>query len=129
MARLGNFNPVNEWTKAGVMIRASGAANAANAFVAFTGSHGNMLQTRATAGAATTSPQQNGSPNGAGEWLKLVRTGDTFTGYHSRDDRATWVLLGSATIAMPASVQVGVVLSAHDPAASATAALTAITLE
>lgn len=43
-------------------------------------------------------------------WLKLIRTGNVFTGYGSSDG-STWTLLGTATIAMPTTVYVGLAVS------------------
>ena len=127
MGRMGRFLPAHTWTKVGFMIRASGEANAANVFVAFTHWNGNVLQVRPTAGAQTTT-QQLGRP-GSGGWLKLVRAGNAFTGYYSIDDRATWVPFNTVTVELPATVQVGVALSSHDPSAQSTGGLEAIAVE
>ena len=39
-------------------------------------------------------------------WVKLVRTGNTFTGYHSADG-TTWTSMGSVTVSMAANVHIG----------------------
>jgi hypothetical protein len=54
-------------------------------------------------GAATTVPV----------WLRLVRTGDQFTGSISPDG-AAWTTVGSATVNMPASVPGGLAVTSHD---------------
>src|SRR5206468_3098963 len=40
------------------------------------------------------------------QWLKLVRQGSTFTGYRS-DDGVNWIVIGSDTVAMNATVLIG----------------------
>lgn len=122
------FTPSGEWTKAGLMIRASGAANAPNAFIAVTNWHGQVFQSRTTAGAMTTSPQQNGR-QAPFQWLKLVRTGNSFSGYQSLDNQVTWTLLGTATIEMPDTVQIGLAVSSHTNASTTTAGFAGITVE
>ena len=53
-------------------------------------------------------------------WLRLQRVGDTFNGYAGYDGQ-TWTLLGSDTIAMPAQVYLGYVVSSHNTNAVAAA--------
>ncbi|HWA25491.1 MAG TPA: fibronectin type III domain-containing protein [Lacunisphaera sp.] len=128
MARLTQFTPADGWTKAGLMIRpAAGDAQAVNAFVAFAGV-GRVFQARTAAAAQTSSSQPNGTTS-AGQWLKLVRSGNTFTGYYSADNRVTWTPLGSATITMPSTIQVGVALSSHNNTTASTAAFADFTVE
>jgi regulation of enolase protein 1 (concanavalin A-like superfamily) len=110
-AKLKRFDYAHHWTKAGLMIRASGAANAANAYVAVTGWHGQIFQSRTATGAQTTSPQQITGPY-TREWFRLVRTGNVLSGYSSPDG-VTWEPLGSATVPMSSTVQVGIAISSH----------------
>lgn len=128
ITRFDQFTPSNDWTKAGLMIRASGAANAANAFVAITHGHGQVFQSRVSTGAGTTSPQQNGW-QAPFQWLKLVRNGDVFSGYQSLDNQATWTLLGTATIAMPETVRVGLAISSHTNTSPTTAGFVSVLVE
>jgi hypothetical protein len=46
-------------------------------------------------------------------WVKLVRTGNTFSGYQSSNG-VNWVLVGSDTIPMTATVYIGLAVSAHN---------------
>ena len=47
-------------------------------------------------------------------WIKLVRVGDTFSGYFSRDEGVTWVQQGTTqTVAMTGPVMIGVAVTSH----------------
>ena len=60
--------------------------------------------------------------------MKLVRTGNSFAGFHGPDG-ATWTQLGTAqTIAMPATARVGLAVTAHDNAALNSSAFTNVSL-
>ncbi len=126
-ARSKRFDPADGWTKAGLMIRAADAGNAANAFVAITGWHGQVFQARTGGGAQTTSTPENGPTFDS--WFRLVRTGNVFSGYASRDEGVTWTLLGSATIVMPATVKVGIAIASHNSGAMSVAEFSDIAVE
>jgi hypothetical protein len=49
---------------------------------------------------------------GAGAYAKLVRSGDTFTGFTS-DDGSNWTEIGSVTIALPEKVELGMAVASH----------------
>ena len=53
-------------------------------------------------------------------WLRLKRSGNTFTGFGSYDG-LTWSQLGTATIAMPSLVYFGYAVSSHNPTQSTVA--------
>ena len=65
-----------------------------------------MMGTRATAGAGAS--WAIGEVTAVPTWLKLVRAGNTFTGYASADG-ITWSTLASSTIAMTGTIYVGLV--------------------
>lgn len=52
-----------------------------------------------------------------GTWFKLIRRGDTFTGYAS-DDGVTWTKVGSKTIEMAQDIYVGFAVDANKAANS-----------
>jgi hypothetical protein len=54
-----------------------------------------------------------GAAVAAPEWLKIVRAGATVSGYQSADG-ITWRLVGSASIAMETSVEIGLAVASHD---------------
>ena len=103
--RVASLENVNDWSKAGVMIRESLAANSRNAFMMVTPEGARALP----------APQQHGRfddpdrqvlTGTAPVWLRLVRQGNTFTGYQSANG-TSWTSTGSATISMTSSVYVG----------------------
>ncbi len=122
--RLTALDAPNEWSKAGVMVRESLAANARNAFVMFSKGTGPALQYRADTGGSTT------RVNGSGQlptWLRLVRQGTRFTAYSSTDS-ATWTSVGSATLSIGSTAYVGFAVTSRDVGALATASFANVAL-
>ena len=108
----------NEWAKAGVMLRESLTTGSRNAMMLMSSSNGASFQSRASTGGSST-----GSADGtvvAPRWLRLVRQGNTLTGYHSADG-FTWVQRGTSTIALPATVYIGLAVTSHLDGTLATA--------
>jgi len=118
VARVASVANVNSWTKAGVMIRGSLAANAPFALMLVSPGKGTAFQYRASAGAAAASAA--GPAVHAPYWVRIVRAGSTITGYTSSNG-ASWTMAGRATIAMPATVRIGLAVSSHDNSRLATA--------
>jgi len=104
---------INAWSKAGVMIRDSVNAGAANAFIALTPGNGVTWQARTSDGGTTSDNNTTGLS--APYWVKLARSGNTFTGYRSPDG-VNWTAQGSATIAMSGTVYAGLAVTAHTTA-------------
>ena len=102
---LAGFVPgLQPWTKAGIMIKASATQGSAYAAMAVTGGNGVRMQWNYTGDAAGLP----GSVSAASpRWLRLVRSGDTITGYDSSDG-VNWTRVRSVSLpGLPASVQVG----------------------
>jgi len=78
----------------------------------------------AMGGSSTTSTQFTAT---APYWVKLVRSGNTFTGYKSPDG-ITWTLAGSATISMSATASIGLAVSAYDNTKLCTATFDNVTV-
>lgn len=117
VARVANQARTDGWAKAGVMIREDLTANARHASVFLTPGNGAGFQRRADAGSSSSfTPSAT-----AGNWLKLVRRGATFSGYVSADG-ARWTLVGAETISMGASVYAGLAVTSHNNSALNTAA-------
>src|SRR5207249_4148774 len=61
-------------------------------------------------------------------WVKLVRTGNTFSGYQSGDG-ANWILVGTDTITtMATGVYIGIAVTAHNNTILCTATLDNVSL-
>jgi endoglucanase len=102
---------IDGWSKAGVMIRESLVANAANAFIAVTPGNGVTWQTRSSSGGSSANAATGGLS--APYWVKLVRSGNTFTGYRSPDG-TNWTQQGTATFTMASSSYIGLALTSHN---------------
>lgn len=106
-------------SQAGIMIRETLNSNATNAFVFYSSGYPMMSERTTTGG--TPSSQYNGPNLPLPCWLKLVRSGNTFTGYQSADG-VSWTLVSAAqTIPMAQNVYVGLGVSSRSLSASATA--------
>jgi hypothetical protein len=101
------------------MVRASTAANAAHALTAVTISNGLAFQRRLTTGGE--SAHTAGPAGTAPYWVRLVRSGNSFTSFVSTNG-TSWTQVGSATtITMTSSVQVGLAVTSHNNTALSTA--------
>jgi hypothetical protein len=115
VARVVGLQNTNNWAKAGIMFRDTSAAGSRDAYVTMT-PHGQVqfLNRSVTGGTAADGGDATGIP--LPMWVKLVRQGNNFTGFWSTDGKA-WNQLGSAvTIAMGATVSVGLVTSSANTA-------------
>ena len=90
----GMTSGVQQWAKAGLIIKANGIGGSAYAAIMVTGSHGVRMQwdyTNDVAGlpgtVSATSPR----------WLRLTRSGDVIRGYDSADG-THWAPVGTATL-------------------------------
>lgn len=124
IARVASIQNINAWSKAGVMIRESLATNAANAFVGITPGNGSTWQYRSATGGSTTYNSTAGI--NAPYWFKMVRSGNTFTGYRSADG-TNWTQQGNATFAMSTNAFIGLAVTSHNSAALCTATFDNVT--
>ncbi len=118
VARVASVQNVANWTKAGVMIRNSLSASAAQAFMLVSPGKGVAFQRRLTDGAASLST--SGTFTTAPRWVKLTRTGSTVTAFESADG-LTWSRVGADTFVMGPTVDVGLAVSSHVNGTLATA--------
>jgi regulation of enolase protein 1 (concanavalin A-like superfamily) len=125
VARVASLQNTDGWAKAGVMVRATLTGGSANAVAQVTPGNGVTFQQRATAGAASTYVQ--GPGRAAPQWVRLVRSGNTLTGYTSVDG-STWTVLSSTTIALPTQVFVGLSVTSHKASTATTATFTNVTV-
>jgi ABC-type transport system involved in multi-copper enzyme maturation permease subunit len=99
-----NTPGLQQWSKAGIIIKASTKPGSAYAAMTVTGSHGVRMQYDFTQDIA-------GMPGSVStshpRWLRLTRSGDVITGYDSADG-THWTRVGTADLAgLPSTVQVG----------------------
>ena len=125
VARVNGLANTDPWAKAGVMIRDSTSAGARNAMLAITPGNGTTMQWRDTAGGASSAWGTN--TDTAPRWLRLARSGNTFTAWKSSDG-ATWTTVHSVTLALPATLQFGLALTSHNAAALNTATFDNVTV-
>src|SRR5207249_3882749 len=123
VARLVSASAPDFWTKAGVMIRDELTPGAANDFMLDTPNPGHqepVMQFRDADGGQTGDTGNHiGPTNPTPIWLRLDRAGNIFTGYWAADVGGTpgaWHLMSQSdphTTVMPATVYVGLALTAH----------------
>ena len=117
-ARVRNITNTHAWAKAGVMIRESLAANAKHAFALVTPGKGVSFQYRAETGGQTF--QVTPGIGAAPAWLRLVRNGDRIDASWSTNG-STWTQLGGISLPMADGVVIGLPVTSHNTAATATA--------
>jgi hypothetical protein len=128
VARVNSLYGSNGWAKAGVMIRQDTTAGAANAMMAktFLSGNGAAFQWRPTA-AGTSSNATAAAAVASPYWIKLERTGNSFSAYLSPDG-AAWTRLGTAqTVTMTDPVLIGLALTSHDASIQTHASFSNIT--
>ena len=114
------------YPQGGIEIRAT--LDPASPNVQMTDSNGYMyFYYRATSGGST-SAAYTGNQQATPEWLKLVRSGNVFSGYTSTDG-LNWVQMGtSQTITMTENVYVGLVVSSGSTTALTTATFDSVSV-
>ena len=109
-ARVASLTTENAWTKAGVMMRDGTAAGAAHATMFVSAAKGLAFQRRtATNGTSTSTP---GGTGVAPYWVRVARSGNTFTASVSTDG-TNWTVVGTDTIAMGSTIKVGLAVTSH----------------
>ena len=82
VARVTSLAAPQGWTKAGVMMRKTLTAGSEHATLVVSASNGSTFQRRSTSGGNTTNTD---GPGSVPLWVRLVRSGNTFTAYRSTD--------------------------------------------
>lgn len=111
VARVASLTNTHAYAKAGVMIRENLDSNARHALVNVTPAGGIQFVRRVTTG--STSYYTQGRSVAAPYWVKLIRSGNTFTAQQSADGRR-WRTISSTTINMADDVYVGLAVTSHD---------------
>jgi regulation of enolase protein 1 (concanavalin A-like superfamily) len=101
---------ISGYAKAGVMFRDSTAAGAPMVSIALTPTHGVQFSYRSTSGGSVVVATYYSAAT-TGIYIRLVRSGSTFTGQYSTDG-TTWTTLSSATVTMSTNALAGLTLAA-----------------
>jgi Domain of unknown function (DUF4185) len=108
---------------AGVMMRNGAGSNAMFATVVQTAGNGVVFQWRTGVGGASSFARVAGIQNA---WVKLVRSGNNFSGYYSLNG-TTWIQISTAkAISMPATVKAGLAVTSQIANSLATATLSSV---
>lgn len=110
VARVASVQYVDQWTKAGVMLRESLTAESSHAFTLLSAGKGAAFQRRITAGGTTTHTAGGGL--GAPAWVRLTRSGQTVTASLSVDG-ANWTVIGSEAMNWPQTIYAGLAVTSH----------------
>ncbi len=111
-ARVVSQQNTSGWAKAGVMIRQSLDANSAYTLNFVSPSNGVAFQRRATAGGAAGGVSENAGV-AAPQWVRLLRSGNTFSAYHSADG-VSWTLQNTTTVTMTGTVYAGLAVCSNN---------------
>jgi regulation of enolase protein 1 (concanavalin A-like superfamily) len=117
-ARVSSLVHTHDWAKAGVMIRDALTPESRHAMVVLSAGRGFSFQRRRDAGGI--SDRTSGGSGTAPGWVRLVRRGDLFEAYRSSDGSA-WTRFASDTIAMGATVYIGLAATSRNTSAATTA--------
>jgi regulation of enolase protein 1 (concanavalin A-like superfamily) len=123
-ARVVTVQNTHVWAKAGVMIRETLNDNARHAMVALTPGNGVAFQNRTSTGGLSTEAHTAGLT--APYWVRVVRSGNTFTAYRSTNG-SSWTSMGSVTITMGTNVYIGLALTSHKDGTLCTATFDNVT--
>jgi hypothetical protein len=108
-AKVCSIDNTDPWAKCGVMIRESMNSDSKHAFACVTAGNGTAFQRRCYTGGSS-----DHTSGGTGScWVKLKRTGNTFTCYKSKDGYS-WSKVGDCTIKMGTSCYIGLAVTSHN---------------
>lgn len=125
-AQVASLQAINDWTKAGVMMRATLSSSSAQAMMLVSANKGLAFQRRVTSGNIST--HTAGTFAKAPYYVRLTRSGNTITAYSSPTG-STWTLVGSDTFtSLPATLYVGLAVSSHVAGTLATASFAATSI-
>ena len=125
VARVFRLDETDGWAKAGVMIRETLSPDSRFAMTVVTPDNGTSLQYRPQAGGGCSLLWGPGLS--APAWVKLVRSGNTFSGAASTDG-VTWTSIGSVDIPMGTVVYIGLCVTAHNNSLRACALIDSVSI-
>lgn len=113
IAQVQSLDYTDAWAKSGVMLRETLDDDSKFAYMFMTAGRGCSFRSRAAGGGLAEHTQGSGYWFFFPVWLKLTRSGDTFSGYASLDG-LHWSLVERVTIDMDEDVTIGLAVSACD---------------
>jgi len=122
VASVGNTDP---WAKAGIMIRDNLTSGSEHASLFVTPGNGVAAQYRDNTGGSSENVNTTGLS--APYWVKLIRSGNTFTAYRSANG-SSWTHIGSKTIYMSSTVYIGLAVTSHKDGTACTATFDNVTV-
>lgn len=121
VARIASFTNTDPWAKAGVMVREALTSNSRFAMMLMTpGANGAAFHYRTATGGNAQPPSSGDGTSRLPRWVRIVRQGNTVTGYHSTDG-LSWVQRDSIGMVLPQTVYVGLAVTSHNNGTLATA--------
>jgi hypothetical protein len=126
-AHVTSQSNTNPWAKAGVMLRASSDPGAANYALLVSPGNGVFVQYRSTQGGNTN--RISAISGAVPQYLRVTRSGSTFTAYTSTDG-STWTpLAGSAvTLSVSGSMLAGLAVTSHNTSSLCTVTMDGVVL-
>jgi hypothetical protein len=113
-ARVTSVENTNPWAKAGVMIRESTAAGSAFAMILQRPDNQVIYQARTSTGGSVVLIGELSGGTGSVKYVRIVRSGNSFTGYYKVNSWDSWTQLGtSQTIVMGSATKIGLAVTAH----------------
>ena len=122
IARIVTQKQSDPSAKAGVMIRETLTADSKYAAVVITPSTSIIFQRRTKTNGTTATTTATGTQLVVPYWLKLTRTGNSLASFYSSDG-VTWTSAGSNSVAMGASVFIGLAVTSHSNVFNSTATI------
>ncbi len=125
-ARVASQTAADIWSKAGVMVRETTAAGSREVMMCVSASQGVSFQNRATTGGTSFNNAVGGL--GAPYWVRLTRSGTTFTAQYSPNG-TSWTTLGSSNITgFATSALWGLAVTAHNNALASAATFDSVAM-
>ena len=114
-ARMTNISQENRLTKAGLMIRRNLTPSSEHVLLSLDASATQSFQYRDAAGGSTFNKSQMNGAFTTPYWIKLIRRGNTISGYYSLEG-VNWEYMDQLAVGMDEEVFVGLVMNSHDDA-------------
>jgi len=112
IARVLSVENTQNHAKGGLSLRESLSADSRHVTLVDTPADGTQFLVREENAGKTTVQRTSLNKGSMPYWLKLVRAGDTFTGYESADGK-TWTQTGTITLKLPETLHLGLIASSH----------------